>query len=155
MESVVSDLMTRFEKGEMSRRELVRILAMLAAGGAAPAAAQETLDFKTAGIDHVSIRVSDMGKSIDFYRRMFGFTVVGEDRSQGVVRLGATKITVSLNQGRWAPGTIDHFSIGIPKFTNELGRGYFTARGAMPLQGDLAGFHIKDPDGVSVQISQS
>jgi hypothetical protein len=28
-----------------------------------------------------------------------------------------------------------------------------TERGAMPLQGDYAGLHIKDPDGVNVQIS--
>jgi hypothetical protein len=28
-----------------------------------------------------------------------------------------------------------------------------TQRGAAPLQGDFAGLHIKDPDGVNVQIS--
>jgi catechol 2,3-dioxygenase-like lactoylglutathione lyase family enzyme len=153
MESIISNLMTRFEKGELSRRELVQILAMVACGGSAAAAPAETLDFKAATIDHVSVRVVDMQRSIDFYRKMFGFTVVGEDPSQGVIRLGNTKILVSLNQGAPA-GTVDHFSIGIPKFTQELGRSYFTQRGAMPLQGDLAGFHIKDPDGVNVQISQ-
>ena len=38
MESIISDLVTRFEKGALSRRELVKGLAMLAASAmSAPA----------------------------------------------------------------------------------------------------------------------
>jgi hypothetical protein len=33
MEAIISNLVSRFEKGLLSRRELVRGLAMLAAGG--------------------------------------------------------------------------------------------------------------------------
>ena len=55
---------------------------------------------------------------------------------------------------RLPAGSIDHFAIGISRFTNETGARYFTQRGATPLQGDYAGFHIKDPDGINVQISQ-
>ena len=40
MESIISNLLSRFEKGSLSRRELVRGLAMLAASGTA-ASAQE------------------------------------------------------------------------------------------------------------------
>jgi hypothetical protein len=54
MEAIVSSLVSRFEKGLLSRRELVRGLTMLAAGGTA-ASAQEGLNFKAATIDHVSI----------------------------------------------------------------------------------------------------
>ena len=59
---------------------------------------------------------------------------------------------VSLND-TGLPGRVDHFAIGIPKFTRESITGYLTQRGAAVLQGDLAGLHIKDPDGVNVQIS--
>jgi hypothetical protein len=48
MEPIISDLLTRFEKGSLSRRELVQGLAMLAATGTA-AAAQEEIDFKERG----------------------------------------------------------------------------------------------------------
>jgi hypothetical protein len=58
MESIISDLVARFEKGSLSRRDLVRGLAMLAASATA-ATAQEDLDFKSANIDHVSIQVAD------------------------------------------------------------------------------------------------
>lgn len=156
METIISNLVSRFEKGVLSRRDLVQGLAMLAASAAVagPAAAAEVeLDFKAAGIDHVSIHVADLQRSADFYQKMFGFRVVSQDQPQGIIRLGNGKVLVSLNNGKPA-GTIDHFSIGIPRFDAQSGRQYFTQRGAMPLQGDYAGFHIKDPDGVNVQISQ-
>jgi len=155
MESIISDLVSRFENGSLNRRDLVRGLAVLAASGtAAAAAAQENIDFKAANIDHVSLHVADLQRSVDFYRRMFGFSVVSEDRPQRIVRLGNAKVLVSLNDGSPA-GMIDHFAIGIPRLTSESARRYLTQRGATPLQGDYAGLHVKDPDGISVQISQT
>jgi len=152
MESIISDLLTRFEKGSLNRRDLVQGLALLAASGTA-AAAQESIDFKTADIDHVSIQVADLQRSVDFYQKMFGFTVVSQDQPGGIIRLGNTKVLVSINNGGPA-GIIDHFAIGIPRFSRESAVRYLTQRGATPLQGDYAGLHIKDPDGVNVQISQ-
>jgi catechol 2,3-dioxygenase-like lactoylglutathione lyase family enzyme len=144
MDSIISDLVARFEKGSLSRRELVQGLAMLAASGTAAAA----------NIDHVSVQVADLQRSTDFYRKMFGFTVTSQAEEGGVkiVRLGNNKTLVSLNHGG-PPGTIDHFSIGIPRFSRESITSYLTQRGATPLQGNFAGLHVKDPDGVNVQIS--
>ena len=50
MESIISHLLSRFEKGSLTRRELAQGLAMLAASGSA-ATAQEDIDFKGADID--------------------------------------------------------------------------------------------------------
>jgi catechol 2,3-dioxygenase-like lactoylglutathione lyase family enzyme len=153
MESIISNLLSRFEKGSLSRRELVQGLAMLAASGTATSA-QEDINFKTANVDHVSVQVGNLQKSIDFYQKMFGFGVVSQAEEGGVkiVRLGNTKTLVSLNVGG-PPGRVDHFAIGIPRFTRESINSYLVQRGATPLQGDFAGLHIKDPDGVNVQIS--
>jgi hypothetical protein len=49
MESIISNLVVRFEKGALSRRELVEGLTMLAAS-ATTASAQEDLNFRTATI---------------------------------------------------------------------------------------------------------
>jgi catechol 2,3-dioxygenase-like lactoylglutathione lyase family enzyme len=76
METIISKLLSRYEKGSLSRRELVSGLAMLAAGGTGASAAQNELDFKDANIDHISIHVADLQRSIDFYQKMFGFSVV-------------------------------------------------------------------------------
>jgi catechol 2,3-dioxygenase-like lactoylglutathione lyase family enzyme len=150
METIISDLLGRFEKGSLSRRDLVRGLAMLAASGTA-AGAQEEIDFKTADIDHVSIQVADLQRSIDFYQKMFGFTVVSEDKPRQIVRLGNTRTLVSLNR-EGPSGIVDHFAIGIPRFTKEAAASYVRQRGATPLDDPFAGLHVKDPDGINVQI---
>ena len=130
MESIISDLVTRFERGSLSRRELVRGLAMLAASGTA-AAAQEDLDFKSANIDHVSIQVADLQRSIDFYQKMFGFSVVSQNQLLGIVRLGNGRTLVSLNRQSPA-GIVDHFAIGIPRFGKESAARYLMQHGAPP-----------------------
>jgi len=151
MESIISSLLAQFEKGSLSRRELVQGLAMLAAGGTA-AAAQDNIDFKTADIDHVSIQVADLQRSVEFYQKMFGFSVVSEDKPLGIVRLGNSRTLVSLN--RQSPAAIvDHFSIGVPRFTKEAATRYLTQRGARVGDDPYHGLHVKDPDGIYVQIS--
>jgi catechol 2,3-dioxygenase-like lactoylglutathione lyase family enzyme len=150
MESIISDLVTRFEKGALSRRELVKGLAMLAASGTA-AGAQEGIDFKTADIDHVSIQVADLQRSVDFYQKMFGFSVVSQDQPHGIIRLGNTRTLVSLNHES-PVGIVDHFAIGVPRFTKEAAARYLTQHGATPLDDPFAGLHVKDPDGINVQI---
>jgi len=152
MESIISELLSRFEKGAMSRRELVGGLAMLAASGTAAGAAQQELDFRNANIDHVSIQVADLQRSVDFYQKMFGFAVVSEDKPLGIVRLGNNRTLVSLNHQSPA-GVVDHFAIGVPRFTKESAARYAMQRGATPLDDPYAGLHVKDPDGVNVQIS--
>jgi catechol 2,3-dioxygenase-like lactoylglutathione lyase family enzyme len=152
MDSIISHLLNRFEQGALTRRELAQGLTMLAAAGTTAAVAQEAVDFKTADIDHISIHVADMQRSIDFYKKMFGFTVVSEDKPREIVRLGNKGILVSLNHGGPA-GVIDHYAIGIPRFNKDAVEAHFKARGATPLQGDYAGLHVKDPDGINVQVS--
>ena len=151
MESIISNLVTRFEKGSLSRRDLVQGLTMLAASGTV-ASAQEDLNFKTATIDHISIQVADVKRSTEFYQKMFGFKVVSGEPARNIVRLGNTGNLVSLNQEK-PTGTIDHFAIGIPKYNKDVAVRYFTQRGIKPLEGNFAGFHVLDPDGIRVQIS--
>jgi glyoxylase I family protein len=150
MESIISDLLTRFEKGSLSRRELLSGLAMLA-GSATTAAAQDDIDFTTADIDHVSIQVADLQRSVDFYQKMFGFSVVSQDQPLGIVRLGTNRSLVSLNNQKPA-GIVDHFAIGIPRFSKEAAARYVRQRGGSPLDDPYAGLHVKDPDGINVQI---
>ena len=151
MESIISDLLSRFENGAMSRRELVGGLAMLAASGPAAGAAQQELDFRNATIDHVSIQVADLQRSVDFYQKMFGFSLVSEDKPLGIVRLGNNRTLVSFNNQSPA-GIVDHFAIGVPGFTKEAAARYAMQRGATPLDDPYAGLHVKDPDGINVQI---
>jgi catechol 2,3-dioxygenase-like lactoylglutathione lyase family enzyme len=152
MEAMISNLVSRFEKGALTRRELVQGLAMLATAGAgaSSAGAQET-GLKAVKIDHVSIQVSDLPRSVAFYQTMFGLTVISEDKPNEIVRLGAGKVLVSLHH-KSPTGVVDHFAIGVEKFNREAVARELTARGANPQDNLDAGFHIKDPEGISVQI---
>jgi catechol 2,3-dioxygenase-like lactoylglutathione lyase family enzyme len=150
MESIISDLVGRFEKGSLSRRELVQGLAVLAAS-ATTASAQQDIDFKSATIDHVSMQVVDLQRSVDFYQKLFGFSVVSQDQRLGIIRLGNGRTLVSFNRQSPA-GIVDHFAIGVPGFTKESAAHYLTQRGMTPLDDPYAGLHVKDPDGVNVQI---
>jgi len=45
------------------------------------------------------------------------------------------------------------FAIGVARFTKEAASRYVTQRGARPLDDPYAGLHVKDPDGINVQIA--
>ena len=154
MEAIISDLLSRFEKGVLTRRGLIQGLSMLAAaGGAAQAqtpAPQGAL--KAAKIDHMSIQVSDLPRSIAFYQKIFGLTTVSEDKPNEIVRLGVNnKALVSLHH-KSPTGLVDHFAIGVENFNKEAVTRELKARGATPEDNLDAGFHIVDPEGIAVQI---
>ena len=126
---------------------------MLAGAGGIAATAAQSTDFNGATIDHVSIQVADLQRSTEFYQKIFGFTVVSEDKPHGIVRLGFTKPLVSINHEARA-GIVDHFAIGQPKFDRDAMTAYLKEHGTTPQNDPFAGFHIKDPDGVNIQIVQ-
>jgi catechol 2,3-dioxygenase-like lactoylglutathione lyase family enzyme len=151
MEAMISNLVKRFERGALTRRELVQGLSMLVAAGGASSAQAQDASIKAAKIDHVSIQVSDLPGSIAFYEKMFGLTVMSEDKPNEIVRLGAGRVLVSLHH-KSPTGLVDHFAIGVEKFDKESVTRELKARGATPEDNLDAGFHIKDPQGISVQI---
>jgi catechol 2,3-dioxygenase-like lactoylglutathione lyase family enzyme len=124
---------------------------LTAASGTASEAQAQAPGIKAAKIDHVSIQVSDLPRSIAFYQKMFGLTVVSEDKPNEIVRLGVGKALVSLHH-KSPTGLVDHFAIGVENFNKELVTRELKERGASPEDNLDAGFHIKDPEGISVQI---
>jgi catechol 2,3-dioxygenase-like lactoylglutathione lyase family enzyme len=151
MEAIISDLLNRFEKGALTRRGLIQGLAMLTAAGESQAQVPGGA-LKAAKIDHMSIQVSDLPRSIAFYQKIFGLTTVSEDKPNEIVRLGVgTKALVSLHH-KSPTGLVDHFAIGVENFNKDAVTRELKARGVTPEDNLDAGFHIIDPEGISVQI---
>jgi catechol 2,3-dioxygenase-like lactoylglutathione lyase family enzyme len=149
VEQVISELLGRFERGAVSRRELIQALAMVAAAGTTASAAS----LQAGSINHVSVLVSDLPRSIDFYNRVFGLSVANEDRANQIVRLGAGgRILVSLRREP-PPGLVDHFAIGVERFDREAVTRDLKELGLTPQENLEFGFHVKDPDGANVQIT--
>ena len=155
METIISNLLKRFESGALTRRELIQSLAMLtAASGTASAAAFQDRGFKATTIDHISIQVSDLPRSIAFYQNVFGLSVVSEDKPNEIVRLGLTKTRVSLHH-KSPTALVDHFAIGVDPFNKEAMTRHLKQHGLTPEENIDAGFHVKDPEGIRVQIVQA
>lgn len=149
MEPVISDLVTRFERGALTRRELIGALALLAGGATAARAAT----LKSATINHVSVLVTDMARSMEFYDRVFGLKLMSEDKANKIARLGTGgKILVSLRVEP-PPGVIDHFAIGVEGFNRDAVTADLKGFGLTPADNIQFGFHVKDPDGAVVQIT--
>jgi catechol 2,3-dioxygenase-like lactoylglutathione lyase family enzyme len=151
MDTVITELVDRFDSGTLSRRQLIQGLTVLAAaGGALPAAAQQT-PFKATRIDHISIQVTDMARSVAFYEKIFGLKILNEDKENEIVRMGVTKIIVSLH--RKAPvGIVDHFAIAIDDFNRDTVTAELAKHGLTAEQNLDYGFFVRDPEGMPVQI---
>lgn len=153
MEHVISSLLGRYERGTLTRRELIQGLAMLAVASGTVSAANT--GFAATTINHVSIQVSDIKRSADFYMRAFALP----KRSAGnpsAVRLGVGPSHLTLRQEK-PSGNVDHFCLGIDKFNRESVLRDLKARGVTPDPDEKGpqGFHVKDPDGFRVQLGDS
>jgi len=146
---LITDLVNEYERGRLTRRELIQTLAMLAAAGATASAAP----LRSGSINHVSVLVTDMARSIEFYNRVFGLSVQNEDKANKIARLGiGGKVLVSLRVEP-PPGLIDHFAIGVEGFSRDAVTKELQTMGLTPRENLEFGFHVKDPDGANVQIT--
>jgi catechol 2,3-dioxygenase-like lactoylglutathione lyase family enzyme len=156
VENLISSLLGRYESGTLTRRELIQGLAMLTvAGETVSAASAEDTGFKAATINHVSIQVSDIKRSAEFYMRAFGLPKrVATNPSS--IRLGVGPSHLTLRQEK-PSGKVDHFCLGIDKFNRESVIRDLKARGITPEPDEKGpqGFHVKDPDGFRVQLGDS
>jgi catechol 2,3-dioxygenase-like lactoylglutathione lyase family enzyme len=147
MTNTISRLLEAYEKGKMSRRQLVQGLALLAAGSSTAQAA----GFQGNSVNHISLQVSNLQRSTDFYQRVFGCTV---NKRDGNNQLVFGKNFLVLREGKPA-AKVDHFAIGVDNFNKDSVTADLKARGATPIdqQGGGFGFHVLDPDEFPVQIS--
>ena len=151
MQHLISDLVSSFERGRLSRRELIQSLTAVI--GAMSATTASAAALKAGSINHTSVLVTDMARSIEFYNRVFGLSVLNEDKPNRISRLGiGGKVLVSLRVEP-PPGLIDHFAIGVEDFNRDAVTKNLKEMGLTPQENLEFGFHVRDPDGAPVQIT--
>jgi catechol 2,3-dioxygenase-like lactoylglutathione lyase family enzyme len=152
MEAVISNLLRQFEKGAVSRRELVQgLVALTATAGAGGAAVFQQTPFKSTRIDHISVQVTDLPRSIAFYQKVFGLSILNEDKANEIVRMGTTRTIVSLHH-KPPTGIVDHFAIAIDGFDRDSVTQALKQQGLTAQQNLDYGFYVRDPEGIPVQI---
>jgi hypothetical protein len=154
MKPIINDLVTRYETGRLSRRDLIQGLTMLVATASATAAdgTPQTTQLNCTGVDHVSVRVKDLKRSAEFYQSLFGLEPRGEDKEHRILRLGKERrVIVSLRQDE-PYGQIDHFGLKIDGFNKEAATKLLTSRGLTPKEDWEYGYYVRDPDNAVVQM---
>jgi catechol 2,3-dioxygenase-like lactoylglutathione lyase family enzyme len=180
MEAVINGLLNDFEKGKMTRRQLIQSLSLVAVA-AAPAGtalaqgastipkAAAPAPFKTVWLDHISYAVTDYRKSTAFYRDLMGWEVKNDDgKQQCTMKIGDIGEIIIRNKREGAApaaaqnappvtGVINHVSYGISPWNTDGVKAELEKRGLKP-RPDMVGdnfksFHVKDPDGWDLQIS--
>lgn len=159
----LDDLVQRYERGALTRRELIAALAALcAAPGMAHAganAAQEKGPIEITGLDHVALRVSDVPRSVDFYRQHLGGQVRSQSSNSAFLDMGRNWIAL-FGQGAVSTGFpptptgVDHVSFRSAARSFEERFQALKARGLEPSSPPGSGrVYFRDPDGVILQLS--
>jgi catechol 2,3-dioxygenase-like lactoylglutathione lyase family enzyme len=150
----IDALVSSYERGTLTRRQLLYGLAILATPVAAEAQTTSNSLLKGRNLHHVNVRVSDIARSEAFYRNLLGFSatrrVQGPD-NHGFDLPGAGMIILQKSD---QPGHIDHFCIGVEDFDAERLRARVKSAGIEGVQGTADdNFSVSDPDGLRVQVS--
>lgn len=159
MRETIEDLVRQYERGRLSRRQLVAHLAAVAAAaaglGAAAGRAEEPeaeggSTFRATRIDHLALRVTDVARSRDFYRRHLGLRPTGRC-SEASCFLDCGEDFLALFRGA-APG-LAHFSFAIEGYAAGDAVDRLRAAGLDPVRrGNRV--YFPDPDGIEVQVSR-
>jgi len=129
MTEAIERLVHDFEARHISRRQLVASLAALV-GARSIAAAQSAPAGAAAqgrSINHVSLAVTDVEKSAEFYSNLLGLKVVSRPGNGGI-NLGLGNGFLGLYKLA-NPGTVNHFCIGVDDYEPDALAARLTARG--------------------------
>ncbi|HVY66176.1 MAG TPA: VOC family protein [Gammaproteobacteria bacterium] len=156
MHRAVDDLLGRYESGRMSRRDLVAMLSALAVAPSLPAAAQPTA-LRAATLNHASLIVSNLDRSVAFYRDVFGLAV--KSRQTGGVNLAVGDAFLGVYQaGANARPEINHVCFGLKDFDPQRTVRALEAAGLKAEARERDGVtqvYTADPDNLRVQLQDT
>jgi catechol 2,3-dioxygenase-like lactoylglutathione lyase family enzyme len=159
MEYLISKLLLDFEKGVMTRRQLIQSLSLAATAasalGATPAAAADGKVAQAASLNHLGYQVADYAKSRDWYADLFGMKVVVDDGQKAMLALGETLLVFHTRKSPATP-VINHICFTLAnwdddKSVRERVQAEIKRRGQDPKPSEHS-LHINDPDGFTLQL---
>jgi catechol 2,3-dioxygenase-like lactoylglutathione lyase family enzyme len=169
MSPAIEQLVKRYEGGGMTRRELVLALSALVmarpAGGAAAQQGAAPAPIRVSTMNHVTLTVSDVQRSVEFYQRVLGLPLVttqGTERDWDapavpVLGIGEGPQFIAFSQGDRPH--INHYCLGMEGFdaaevVARLAEHGIEARVRMRADSDPPAEELifPDPDGIPVQI---
>jgi catechol 2,3-dioxygenase-like lactoylglutathione lyase family enzyme len=179
MADTLDRLLDQYDQGFLSRRQLLKGLALatggVLAGGAGLAEAAEAQSstplVRGMEINHVHLYVKDIARTVDFYSGVLGAKLVlDQPNSKRMTLPGSTPGSgawISISPGKAdspdpasRPGAINHAAYGVAVSTSEINRITEEIKKRFPdvaqprvSEADSAGYFY-DPSGIAVQLIQ-
>jgi catechol 2,3-dioxygenase-like lactoylglutathione lyase family enzyme len=150
MRQLIDKMLTDFEKGKLSRRQLASALAGLVAAGAN--AAPSASDLKAVTVNHVTLRVPDVQRSTKFYQEVFGMPMRKSSPTVNILTLNANCF-FGIEAAKEKDPAVDHFALGIQNFKPQDAADKLKKRGLKPSGISNEGLKFTDPDGILVQLN--
>jgi catechol 2,3-dioxygenase-like lactoylglutathione lyase family enzyme len=148
MKEIISNLLESYELGKVNRRQVIQGLAAVASSAYAIPADAST--FQGRALNHIAIRVTNVRRSRDFYRKHLGLPVIHESQADSFLGLGKNFLTLFQNPN---PG-LDHFCIAIENFNADTVMEELRRQGLNPTRPSGSDrVYFPDPDGLTVQLS--
>jgi catechol 2,3-dioxygenase-like lactoylglutathione lyase family enzyme len=181
MDSTFNRLREARKLGRLSRRDLLGSLSVLMMAPRAFAQADDP-PIRVRGINHVTLSVSDVKRSVDFYQGLFGMRVTSRQGMTTNLQIGSGPQFLGVSAGGSNAPSINHLCLGVENFnvdriTSVLARRGITKSdaagsagggglGGGPMRmrvrmrgpeagGDKAGtpeLYFGDPEGIVVQL---
>ena len=159
MEHIIANLLQDFERGKMTRRQLIQSLALAAtaasAASAAPAAAPGATPLKATYLNHVGYQVASYAKSRDWYAELFGMKVALDDGKKANLAVGESLLIFHNRPSPTTP-TVDHVCLTIADWDKDKNVRTAVAaelkRRGLETRATGNSLHFKDPDGFELQV---
>jgi catechol 2,3-dioxygenase-like lactoylglutathione lyase family enzyme len=151
MHETIERLVSDYDKGGLTRRQLVAGLAAITAGGGASTLASQAKPstFTATGLNHIALSVSDVERARDFYVEHLGLQVTSESLPSNSF-LDCGNEFLALFRGRQAG--LAHYCYSIPDYNQREAAERLRQAGLTPdLQGNR--IYFRDPDGLVVQLA--
>lgn len=152
----VDGMVRAFEVGRITRRDLVaRLGAMFAAttglahlATAKEGAAEPGSTFEALGLNHIALRVTDIPRSRDFYKKHLGMKVRSESDWNCFMTCGAHWIALF----RGDTPRMDHYCYSIREYKAGAAVEAAKKAGLQPRREENR-VYFPDPDGLTVQVA--
>jgi catechol 2,3-dioxygenase-like lactoylglutathione lyase family enzyme len=154
MENIIAKLLGDFERGKMSRRQLVQSIAAACSAVSAATAAPQGKGFKAVSVNHISFSVPDYAKTRDFYSELMGMKVERDSGQECYLTFGDTSLVVRKTRQADNKAYIDHMCYTISDWDGPAVEAELKRRGLNPRRGQNEfSFEVKDSDGYGLQIA--
>ena len=148
-------LLTQYEAGTLSRRDLLAALALLVAAPAAGAAQAAKPIGAIKSMNHVTVFVPNLQKSVDFYQGLFGMPILTHQDPGINLNAGNAFYGIYPGPATATAGSVNHVCFGMENFDADAVLKQLTDRGIkgnIRMRGDTKELYFTDPDGIRVQL---